>query len=518
LANASSTATLTVLFTDLANYTGRVSGTDREGLRRILMDHEDAVRPLVEDVGGRIIKNIGDSFLCVFTSATDGLRTALAIHAHELRVQDTETIRLALSTGDVEEIDGDVYGTPVNTAARILELTPAGEAWFSLATRLCINAYEIPWDDVGRFALKGIPEEQDCFRLVPPERVWLPARAETALESRSLIRIGPNEQVPHLPADPTILLEGFAPQSEELKRTLGLLPVLEPQALLLAAHTLSLGERTAWQNAGHGLVIGTPEAIDFKVVQLFEQMRTHAADTFSLDPEDTMIVSRARRADLELMIAGLALPNVPFSEVVNSYSYDLLPDARWVTRSTRAVMRVTVNHTGVEMTAMQPGISIAGAALPAGQAQQLEQSCDIETPMGMFSFVTTTRYAGLILGGSQMHLPVSRGQRAELGRNPGSPGLAFPNRPGQDNIQWCSGERASSARRDGFTLDRVLAGRQQASVEISKDGVKLTPLHKECPTFILRGGKIGQVKKPVRIRVDDMIVAGTTVVGMRTPD
>jgi hypothetical protein len=181
-------------------------------------------------------------------------------------------------------------------------------------------------------------------------------------------------------------------------------------------------------------------------------------------------------------------------------------------------MRVTVNHTGVEMTAMQPGISIAGAALPAGQAQQLEQSCDIETPMGMFSFVTTTRYAGLILGGSQMHLPVSRGQRAELGRNPGSPGLAFPNRPGQDNIQWCSGERASSARRDGFTLDRVLAGRQQASVEISKDGVKLTPLHKECPTFILRGGKIGQVKKPVRIRVDDMIVAGTTVVGMRTPD
>jgi hypothetical protein len=76
---------------------------------------------------------------------------------------------------------------------------------------------------------------------------------------------------------------------------------------------------------------------------------------------------------------------------------------------------------------------------------------------------------------------------------------------------------ARAAKSDGATLDRRLAGQQQASVELSKDGIKLTSLHNECPTFVLREGKVGQAKKHVRIRVDDMIVAGTTVVGMRIP-
>ena len=145
-----STVTRTVLFTDLANYTGRVSRTDRKGLRRILSDHEDIVRPLVEEAGGRIVKNIGDSFLCVFDSATDALRTALGIFARNDK--GAADIRMSLSTGDVEEIDGDVFGATVNVAARILDLTPAGETWFGLGTRVCMNETEVPWEGVGRIS------------------------------------------------------------------------------------------------------------------------------------------------------------------------------------------------------------------------------------------------------------------------------------------------------------------------------------------------------------------------------
>ena len=35
--------------------------------------------------------------------------------------------RLAMTTGDVEEIEGDAFGEAVNLAARILAQTPAGE-------------------------------------------------------------------------------------------------------------------------------------------------------------------------------------------------------------------------------------------------------------------------------------------------------------------------------------------------------------------------------------------------------
>ncbi|MEM7408486.1 MAG: adenylate/guanylate cyclase domain-containing protein [Pseudomonadota bacterium] len=511
------TATRTIMFTDLADYTGRVARTDREGLRRILSDHENAVRPLVEDADGRIVKNIGDSFLCVFPSATDALRVALAIQDHEHKRDMADYIRIAISTGDIEEIDGDVYGSPVNVAARVLELTPAGETWFSHVTRVCMNASEVPWDEVGRFALKGIPEEQDCYRLVPEWRTWLPKRIENAIEARRLVRIGPNESVPHLPSDPVILLENFSPGSDELQRTMRALPVLEAQAFYLAAHTLSTEDRLNWLDAGHGLVIGSSASIDSAIVDHVQATRTHSADTFSLDPESTMIVSRVRAADLELTISGLALPAVPFSQVVESYSYELLPDGRWVTRSSRALMRIQVTRDGVLAHALQPDIAVGGANLAQGQNRTLTEATDIDTPIGQFQFLPTSRYAGVILHDTDMRLALSRGQRGELGRNPGSPGLAFPNRPGQDNIQWCSGPRAEAARANGFTLDRVLAGRQQASVEPTADGVTLTPLHDACPTYVLRDGKLGQAKKAVRIKVHDRIVAGTTVISMRAP-
>ncbi len=96
-------------------------------------------------------------------------------------------------------------------------------------------------------------------------------------------------------------------------------------------------------------------------------------------------------------------------------------------------------------------------------------------------------------------------------------GLALPTREGQKNIRWCSGSRAARARTEQFTLDRVLAGRQQVAVKPLRGSIEVVPLHQECATFILREGRLGRVKRPVRVRVGDMIVTGTTVVSLRAP-
>ena len=104
-----STRTQTVVFTDLANYTAKVSRTDREGLRRILAEHEESVKPVVERYGGRIVKNLGDSYLILFDSATDAVRAALDIQ-HLVMSQGEIAIRLGMTTGDVEAIDGDAFG------------------------------------------------------------------------------------------------------------------------------------------------------------------------------------------------------------------------------------------------------------------------------------------------------------------------------------------------------------------------------------------------------------------------
>lgn len=59
------TRTLTVVFTDMVNYTKTVSASDREGIRNLLTLHEQRVGPVLKKHRGRIVKNIGDSFMAL---------------------------------------------------------------------------------------------------------------------------------------------------------------------------------------------------------------------------------------------------------------------------------------------------------------------------------------------------------------------------------------------------------------------------------------------------------------------
>jgi len=512
------TATRTVLFTDLANYTAKVSGTDREGLRRILREHEQMVRPIVERRNGRIIKNIGDSFLCLFPAATDALRAALEVQ-DSTRDGKAPTIRIAVTTGDVEEIDGDAFGEPVNIAARILGITPAEEIWFGTGTWVCMNDAEIPWESVGFFRLKGIPAEQQCFRMVPEHKAWLPHGVADAAKAGRLVRLRAGAQPPPLPPDPIVMFEGFDPESKDLQKAVQSLPVLSPAAFYLAAYKLSGAQRQAWTQSGYGLVIGTSKSINAAVKEAARPPDVGAGTT-TIDDSSTMALDVKKNVELELALCGLALPGVPLSEVVESYSYELLPDGRWVTRSNEAVLRIIVRPDQVGLQALGPGVSVAGRLLASGESIALQGDVAVSTPSTNIRFrAARGGYRGILLQDSTMRLGVMRGQTAELGRKPNPPGLAFPGRDGQDNIRWCSGPRAARARSHNFTLDRVLTGRRQAAVTVGNGAIQLVPLHTDCPTYLLRGKDgIQAVKNPVSVKLGDIIIAGTNIVALRLPE
>lgn len=506
------TATRTVAFTDLANYTAAVSRSDREGLRRILTEHESLVQPVVERHGGRIVKNLGDSFMCLFVAATDALKAALDVQEVVTRKGDI-SIRLAMTTGDVEEIDGDAFGESVNLAARILGQTPAGDIWFSQGTLLCMNTAEIPWESVGRYRLKGIPGDQEIFRAVPPHRAWLPDAVSSSARRGNLVRLQAGARPPLLPPDPIVLFEGFTPGSKALTEAVDALPVLNPASLWLQAYNIADGDRREWTENGRGLVIGTQEAVDAAIQ---ETLRAVSRSSGS----DTIVLDVGTNADLELYIYGLALPAVPLHDVVATYSYDLLPDGRWVNHSDRSVVRVEVQPDGVRLHALRPGVVVSGRGLAPGEVVKLTDNTQVHSPAGMLVFREADQgYAGLLLSETEMRLGVSSGQAAELGREPNHPGLAFPDRRGQDNIRWCPGPRAARARSGGFTLDRALAGRRQCSIVLDGAEVSVTSLHDRCPTFLWRPNQpMTRCDTTVRSTIDALIVAGTTVVGMRQPE
>lgn len=507
------TRTRTVMFTDLKDYTKAVEDSSRQGIRDLLLQHEELVAPKVRKYHGRVVKNLGDSYMCFFDSATDGLRAALEIqdlgaHASEI------SIRLALTTGDVEEIGDDGFGPTVNRAARILGKTPAGDIWFGPGTRVCMNASEIPWESVGRFRMKGLPEEIDVYRAVPAHRCRLPDPVSAAARHRRLVVLRRGDQVPSkLPTDPIVLLEGFLPGSAELARVLGQLPVLDPARLFLGTYHISPADRAVWLDAGRGLVIGTPHAVDAAVREA-EKPLTRSTGS------DTIVLDVGARADLELVIAGLALPSVPLADVVAGYAYDLLPDGRWVNQSDRAVLRIEVSPEGPRVRVTSPGVSIDGRARSPDDVVVLDDGTRIGANGTEHVYRTLDQdYVGAILSDTRMRLGVTDGQTAEVGREPGHPGLAFPERRGPANLRWCSGNRASRARAGGFTLDRALAGRRQAAISVSGPDLQITPLHQRCVTWLLEGDArtLTRVDRATPAALGDHLVAGTTVVGFRAP-
>ncbi|RKG83226.1 adenylate/guanylate cyclase domain-containing protein [Corallococcus terminator] len=176
------TANLAIVFTDIKGFTERTSRQTLEENQRLLQVHEALLAPLFRAFGGRIIKTIGDAFLVTFESPTQAVLSGIAIqdqlwHHNRLLLPDDQLhVRVAVNVGEVRVEANDIFGEPVNIAARVEGITDADEVFFTEAVYLAMNKAEVPSQEVGAFELKGIPGKIRVFR-VPraPYRVEAPS-------------------------------------------------------------------------------------------------------------------------------------------------------------------------------------------------------------------------------------------------------------------------------------------------------------------------------------------------------
>ncbi len=175
------TANLAIVFTDIQGFTERTSRQTLEENQRLLQTHASLLSPLFRAFGGRIVKSIGDAFLVTFESPTQAVLAGIAIqdrlwqHTRGAPESEQMRVRVAINVGEVRLESNDVFGEPVNIAARVEALTEAGEVYFTEAVYLAMNKAEVPSEEVGAFELKGIPGRIRVFR-VPhaPYRVEAP--------------------------------------------------------------------------------------------------------------------------------------------------------------------------------------------------------------------------------------------------------------------------------------------------------------------------------------------------------
>lgn len=186
-APALKTANLAIVFTDIKGFTERTSRQTLEENQRLLQVHHQLLAPLFKAFGGRIVKSIGDAFLVTFESPTQAVLSGIAIQDrlwhHNRTAPESErlNVRVAINVGEVRLEGNDVFGEPVNIAARVEGIAEAGEVYFTEAVFLAMNKAEVPSQEVGAFELKGIPGKIRVFRVPPaPYRVEAPVAAEAA--------------------------------------------------------------------------------------------------------------------------------------------------------------------------------------------------------------------------------------------------------------------------------------------------------------------------------------------------
>lgn len=158
----------TVLFVDLANFTPLTAMMGDEAAAEVLSRFSATVRSSATRHSGRILKQIGDSFMLMFTRPADAIEFGLAMDRFVEVESQFPALHIGAHHGPVLYREGDYVGGTVNLAARVASAGGAGQ--FLITEDLRDAAHDLPDADFAVLApqrLKGIP---DPIRLIEVRR------------------------------------------------------------------------------------------------------------------------------------------------------------------------------------------------------------------------------------------------------------------------------------------------------------------------------------------------------------
>lgn len=162
-----------VIFTDIVRSTDQRA---RLGDARADASHSDVdalTRQVIEHYRGVVVKSLGDGLLAVFRAPSDAVGAGIEVQRRLARRNRSTSVpvllRVGITVGEVDVVNGDVYGYPVNEAARLCAAAdPSGILVSELAASLARRA-EVTFGD---------PREVEVTQSAPPTRA-LPVTVST---------------------------------------------------------------------------------------------------------------------------------------------------------------------------------------------------------------------------------------------------------------------------------------------------------------------------------------------------
>lgn len=159
------TTEVTVGFADIVSFTALSNQISRDEISDLIERFESRCADVVALQQGRVIKSIGDSVLFVNADPLRAFETAEGIINKVGRDPRMPDVRVGLASGSVVLRLGDVFGPPVNLAARLTNVARRNRVVIDAAT-----AELLPGDQVETRRLPARPVRG--FGILEPLTAW----------------------------------------------------------------------------------------------------------------------------------------------------------------------------------------------------------------------------------------------------------------------------------------------------------------------------------------------------------
>lgn len=171
-----------ILSADIAGYSALMAA-DEEGTVQKLREVRDAVLPIIERFGGRVIDLAGDGILAEFPSAVRAVESAAAVQSCMADLNGKSDppmlFRIGVNVGDVIQEGERLYGDGINIAARLQAIAQPGGICISNKVHEEVrDRVKLVFKDIGDQDLKNIPRPIRVFTLAPQSIAGAPKMAK----------------------------------------------------------------------------------------------------------------------------------------------------------------------------------------------------------------------------------------------------------------------------------------------------------------------------------------------------
>ncbi|MCC6846918.1 MAG: hypothetical protein IT294_00350 [Deltaproteobacteria bacterium] len=154
----------TMVFTDICDSTATLARVGDAAWTRIVREHNERIRTVIDRHRGREMATLGDGFLALFDGAA---KAVLAAAAMDPAVADLGIhVRTGVHTGEVAIVGGQARGVAVHAAARVAALAGPGEVLASGTTHDLLDGSGLAFEPRGTHELKGLTGARPIFALL----------------------------------------------------------------------------------------------------------------------------------------------------------------------------------------------------------------------------------------------------------------------------------------------------------------------------------------------------------------